>query len=148
MSHRGGGGAKAPQFGRDMRNKGYHTAAVQMLPQHFTAPPRDRSSATVMALLTLALVTLLALVDVRGEPPLTAQPPYSVDPDSQRMVDQHHRERYFHGLNVVVKGPPWLPDTSAFNATTSFAEKDCKVMQVRCCVHTAGSLTCPTCRTW
>eukprot|EP00668_Euglena_longa_P012404 GGOE01014852.1.p1 GENE.GGOE01014852.1~~GGOE01014852.1.p1 ORF type:complete len:511 (+),score=122.33 GGOE01014852.1:140-1534(+) len=45
------------------------------------------------------------------------------------MVDEHRRQLFFHGLNVVEKGPPWLPDEAAFNATTSFARRDAEVLQ-------------------
>ena len=37
--------------------------------------------------------------------------------------------RYFHGLNVVVKGPPWLPRMDVFDPNWSFVEKDMQVLQ-------------------
>ena len=37
----------------------------------------------------------------------------------RRFVDSAGRERYFHGTNVVVKGPPWLPATDRCNANAT-----------------------------
>ena len=38
--------------------------------------------------------------------------------DFRRFKDVHGRERYFHGVNVVVKGPPWHPSTGSFDPDT------------------------------
>ena len=48
---------------------------------------------------------------------------------ASRMTDRLGRERYFHGLNVVVKGPPWIPRTDRFDPKWSFAEKDMEVLR-------------------
>jgi hypothetical protein len=42
----------------------------------------------------------------------------------RRFVDEHGRERIFHGINVVVKGPPWIPSTDKFDANTSLVAED------------------------
>ena len=39
-------------------------------------------------------------------------------------VDGCGRQRFFWGVNVVYKGPPWLPAASAFDAKTSFTPDD------------------------
>lgn len=39
-------------------------------------------------------------------------------------VDEYGRERVFHGVNVVVKGPPWLPSTGKFDINTSLGADD------------------------
>lgn len=48
---------------------------------------------------------------------------------THHIIDQQGRERFFHGMNVVVKGPPWLPRTDAFHPTWSFVEKDMATLQ-------------------
>ena len=30
-------------------------------------------------------------------------------------VDENDREVLFHGINSIVKGPPWVPDTTTFS---------------------------------
>ena len=52
-----------------------------------------------------------------------------VNTTTHRIVDVDGRERYFHGVNVVVKGPPWLPELTTFNPLTSFVEKDMQTLQ-------------------
>jgi endoglycosylceramidase len=52
-----------------------------------------------------------------------------VDPVSQQLVDVEGRQRYFHGVNVVVKGPPWIPETSGFDPRHSFCERDMSTLQ-------------------
>ena len=48
---------------------------------------------------------------------------------THRTVDVQGRERYFHGVNVVVKGPPWIPRVDEFDPQWSFAEDDMKLLQ-------------------
>lgn len=43
--------------------------------------------------------------------------------------DAHGRERIFHGTNVVVKGPPWVPDTTSFSTDISLSAEDLDLMQ-------------------
>lgn len=39
-------------------------------------------------------------------------------------VDSAGRERLFHGVNAVVKGPPWIPETKVFNVYSSLTDED------------------------
>lgn len=52
-----------------------------------------------------------------------------VDVDRNRVVDTAGRERYFHGVNVVVKGPPWIPVVDKFDPDWSFSTKDMETLQ-------------------
>lgn len=49
---------------------------------------------------------------------------YHVDSSSGMIVDNLGRERIFHGLNVVMKAPPWHPLTDTFDPHLSFADAD------------------------
>ena len=55
------------------------------------------------------------------------------EPDSVRkvrpFVDSLGRERYFHGVNAVVKGYPWHPSIEGFDVDTSLTDDDFKIMQ-------------------
>ena len=53
-----------------------------------------------------------------------------VNTTTHHLVDGHHRERYFHGVNVVVKGPPWMPNISGpFDPFWSFVDEDMALLQ-------------------
>lgn len=52
-----------------------------------------------------------------------------VNSATSRIVDSFGRERYFHGVNVVMKGPPWLPATDKFDPIMSFVEEDMQLLQ-------------------
>lgn len=52
-----------------------------------------------------------------------------VDPTSNTLIDCLGREVYFHGVNVVVKGPPWYPVMDEFNVTWSLAKEDMQLLQ-------------------
>ncbi|KAJ7545001.1 hypothetical protein O6H91_09G102300 [Diphasiastrum complanatum] len=54
---------------------------------------------------------------------------FHINTDTGRIQDSYGRERVFHGLNVVVKGPPWLPDVDAFDPLHSFCDRDIVLMQ-------------------
>eukprot|EP00668_Euglena_longa_P039257 GGOE01050532.1.p1 GENE.GGOE01050532.1~~GGOE01050532.1.p1 ORF type:complete len:704 (-),score=146.21 GGOE01050532.1:434-2545(-) len=60
---------------------------------------------------------------------LVDRPAYRVNADSGRLTDHLGREVYFHGVNVVVKGPPWVPETDTFHPTLSFSEEDARILQ-------------------
>jgi len=47
----------------------------------------------------------------------------------RQLVDQFGRERFFHGTNAVVKGPPWIPSRDGFDPLTSLTAKDFELMQ-------------------
>lgn len=44
-----------------------------------------------------------------------------LDKDTRRFLDEHGRERIFHGTNVVFKGTPWIPITDKFDPYMSFS---------------------------
>jgi len=52
----------------------------------------------------------------------------SVDPTTQRFLDEHNRERFFHGTNIVVKHFPWHPNPEGF-APDTYSEKDMQLLQ-------------------
>ena len=52
-----------------------------------------------------------------------------VNPETRRIIDTAGNERYFHGVNVVVKGPPWIPEAATFDPRESFVEKDMLTLQ-------------------
>lgn len=54
---------------------------------------------------------------------------YNVNTSTSRMVDRYGRERYFHGINVVVKGPPWIPNTQKFSSDWSFTDEDMQLLK-------------------
>jgi len=39
-------------------------------------------------------------------------------------VDSAGRELFFHGVNAVVKGPPWIPETDIWDGEISLSDKD------------------------
>ncbi|XP_004343119.1 endoglycoceramidase [Capsaspora owczarzaki ATCC 30864] len=43
---------------------------------------------------------------------------------NSRLADSDGRERYFHGLNVVFKGPPYIPIIDSFDPYLSFSQQD------------------------
>lgn len=48
---------------------------------------------------------------------------------SRTFVDEYGRERFFHGTNAVVKGPPWIPDHTTFSRDISMNEVDFQIMK-------------------
>ena len=52
-----------------------------------------------------------------------------VNTTTHRLVDGYNRERYFHGVNVVVKGPPWIPRQDEFDPYWSFVEEDMQLIK-------------------
>lgn len=44
-------------------------------------------------------------------------------------IDENGRERIFHGVNVIVKGPPWVPDVTTFSVDISLTDRDFQIMQ-------------------
>jgi endoglycosylceramidase len=47
-----------------------------------------------------------------------------VDPNSQHFIDEYGRVRIFHGVNVVYKIPPFLPDLNTFDPQNSLTNDD------------------------
>lgn len=77
------------------------------------------------------MILLLFFLFFKNPLPSTglSQECYNVNTSTHRIVDKYGRERYFHGINVVVKGPPWIPRTDAFHPTSSFVDKDMEMLQ-------------------
>ena len=72
---------------------------------------------------TILILSSLLISDVASVDVL------QVDVDRNRVVDTAGRERYFHGVNVVVKGPPWIPVVDTFDPDWSFSTKDMETLQ-------------------
>lgn len=47
-----------------------------------------------------------------------------IRPDRHTYIDTLGRERYFRGLNVVMKGAPWHPRIDAYDSWDSFSKED------------------------
>ena len=71
------------------------------------------------------LVTVVRGIAVRSSPGADC---LHVNTTTHRLVDNYGRERYFHGVNVVMKRPPWLPRMDKFDPHSSFVEKDMQVL--------------------
>lgn len=74
---------------------------------------------------------LIAVVCASAETPVPLKVSLSSRPTAgkQVFVDVHGRERIFHGTNVVVKGPPWLPYREHFDEYISLTSEDFEYMQ-------------------
>lgn len=81
--------------------------------------------ATIGCILWLYIHSLGATSDAQGP----GSGCLHVNTSTHRIVDTEGRERYFHGVNVVVKGPPWLPELETFDPLTSFVQKDMQTLQ-------------------
>jgi endoglycosylceramidase len=53
----------------------------------------------------------------------------TIDPSTKMFRDDEGRARIFHGQNVVVKLPPYLPTTDKFDPFTSMVDEDFQNMQ-------------------
>ena len=71
------------------------------------------------------LVTVVHGIAVRSSPRSDC---LHVNTTTHHLVDSDGRERYFHGVNVVVKRPPWLPRMDKFDPHWSFVDKDMQVL--------------------
>ncbi|CAF1137734.1 unnamed protein product, partial [Rotaria sordida] len=47
-----------------------------------------------------------------------------VDPNTQYFIDEYGRVRIFHGVNVVYKLPPFLPNLTHFDPQNSLTNDD------------------------
>ena len=54
----------------------------------------------------------------------------SSDPTTNRIVDDAGRERFFHGVNVVVKGQPYVPIVDHFDTVMSYSEEDASTLEM------------------
>ena len=77
------------------------------------------------ALVAIAAATLVAPATAASGNVACLQ----VNSATNRIVDSFGRERYFHGVNVVMKGPPWLPAMDKFDPIMSFVEEDMQLLQ-------------------
>ncbi|KAJ9470226.1 Endoglycoceramidase [Diplonema papillatum] len=74
-----------------------------------------------------AMLPLMLLAGVvSGLPKITLRP----HPEGHKVfVDSFGRERFFHGVNAVVKGPPWYPSRGAYDPQTSLVAEDFRMMR-------------------
>lgn len=56
-------------------------------------------------------------------------PSIQIDPDSQHFIDEFGRVRIFHGVNVVYKQPPFLPNLTNFDPQNSLTDFDLDNLQ-------------------
>lgn len=76
-----------------------------------------------------ATLKSVAAKNINGLPDsITGKIDLSVN-DKLRIIDSDGRERIFHGVNVVVKAPPYHPSTETFDSQWSFCEEDMKLVQ-------------------
>ena len=54
---------------------------------------------------------------------------FYIDSTKQFMLDESGRYKIFHGVNVVVKLPPYIPDTENFDPYTSFTDDDIAILK-------------------
>jgi endoglycosylceramidase len=52
-----------------------------------------------------------------------------INKDTNMLLDEDGRERYFHGTNVVVKGPPYYPKLDSFHSEISFCDEDMELLR-------------------
>ena len=53
----------------------------------------------------------------------------TINSQTNMMVDEDGRERYFHGTNVVFKGYPYHPKLDSFNNEISFCDEDMQLLK-------------------
>ena len=78
---------------------------------------------TATAITTVALFALASGVEL---PRITLKQSAK---GARRFVDAYGRERFFHGVNAVTKGPPWIPVTDSFSIDISMHDNDFQLMQ-------------------
>lgn len=52
-----------------------------------------------------------------------------MDPDTSKFVDEHGRERFFHGVNIVYKSAPYIPKIDEFDPITSYSKEDMAILR-------------------
>jgi hypothetical protein len=80
-------------------------------------------------LLTLVFFPVVSGIYAPLPPSITEPLNLSVDGKTYRLIDNHGRERVFHGTNVVFKAPPYHPSTGSFDSQFSLCEKDLDFIQ-------------------
>lgn len=53
----------------------------------------------------------------------------TIDSKTNMIIDEDGRERFFHGTNIVVKGPPYHPQMNSFDSEISFCDEDMELLQ-------------------
>ena len=54
---------------------------------------------------------------------------FKLDTSHNFIIDSHGRYKLFHGVNVVVKIPPYIPNTNTFDPYFSFTDKDIQILK-------------------
>jgi endoglycosylceramidase len=54
---------------------------------------------------------------------------FHVNTDTHMIIDEHGRERYFHGVNVVYKAFPFHPELNTFDPQYSLCTKDFEILK-------------------
>ena len=54
---------------------------------------------------------------------------FYIDSTKQFIRDDSGRYKIFHGVNVVVKLPPYIPDTEKFDPYISFTDEDINILK-------------------
>ena len=54
---------------------------------------------------------------------------YKLDSTKNFFLDSENRYTIFHGVNVVVKLPPYIPNTEEFDPYMSFADDDIQILK-------------------
>jgi endoglycosylceramidase len=81
----------------------------------------SRSKFHFINMLHTTYLCIVSLVVVHSYSQLS---PIRVDPNTQQFIDEYGRVRIFHGVNVVYKVPPYVPDLINFDPQNSLTEND------------------------
>ena len=54
---------------------------------------------------------------------------FTIDSTHKFILDKNNRPSIFHGVNVVYKLPPYIPDTEKFDPLYSLSKEDIKIMK-------------------
>ena len=77
----------------------------------------------------LALNVCIHALSVRLPASITGKFIPTVDSHTNMIIDEDGRERYFHGTNVVFKGPPYYPKLDSFDNEISFCDEDMALLK-------------------
>lgn len=76
-------------------------------------------------MMNIAAALILSATTMTGvSAQIESTAPYTIDTPSRTFRDKFGRARIFHGTNVVVKLPPYLPTEDGFNYRTSMTDED------------------------
>jgi hypothetical protein len=89
---------------------------IGLRPTHFRAAPAMKGT----VLIILQIAALCQSVVGRSD-----RISLKLRPSGERaFVDSAGREMFFHGVNAIVKGPPWIPETDVWDGEISLSSKD------------------------